>query len=142
MFRCCFLLGLGLALLTCGCVEQSAAGFRLPEGDSARGRAAFVKFQCSACHTMEAVDLKAPVADPPVGVELGLKLRKRSTGELVTSIINPSHKISNSWTGGVTRVGNESRMSNYADIMTVQELADVVAFIKTHQEVEAPSSLF
>ncbi len=88
------------------------------------------------------MDLPAPVADPPVGVELGMVLRKRSTGELVTSIIDPSHRISNSWTGGVTQVGGVSRMSNYSDLMTVRQLTDLVAFIKAHQQVEAPASQF
>lgn len=138
MSRYWYLAGLGLVLMVLGCVGQSAAGFHLPEGDSERGRTVFVELGCAACHTMEGLDLPAPVAQPAVGVELATVLRKRTTGELVTSIIAPSHKFSPSWTGGTTKVGDSSRMADYTDVLTIRQLSDLVAFLRQHQEVKEP----
>jgi hypothetical protein len=52
--------------------------------------------------------------------------------ELVTSIINPSHEIDSHYKKQLvtSRPGGHSRMASYADIMTVQELADLVALMR------------
>jgi mono/diheme cytochrome c family protein len=136
-------LGIVLLLVTPGCVEQSAVGFRLPAGDVGRGQVAFVELGCASCHTVAELDLPRPVADPPVGVDLAVVLRKRTDGELVTSIIHPSHKLATSWTGGTTEVSGASRMGDYGDAMSVRQLTDLVAFLKEHQHVqEAARSQF
>ena len=47
-----------LAMLTISCVNpRSSAGFRLPDGDVERGKAAFLELKCYTCHTVSGVDI-------------------------------------------------------------------------------------
>lgn len=92
-FACLVVLLLG-ALASCGPPEKSASGFRLPDGNIEKGQKAFLDLKCNACHRVTGLDLEAPVASPPVPIPLGGAVPSPKTdGELVTSIINPSHKI-------------------------------------------------
>jgi L-cysteine S-thiosulfotransferase len=129
----------GVAGLGCDAGRKSSAGFRLPDGDVARGRAAFVELKCNACHRVAGMDLPPPVAAPPVPVVLGGEYpRVRSDGELVTEIINPSHHIVPAV--DMTRVtsGGGSRMADYGEAMTVRQLIDLVAFLHSVYTVQPP----
>jgi hypothetical protein len=57
-----------------------------------------------------------------------------SYGELVTSIINPSHKLATRYAKELVAVDGESRMKNYNDVMTVTQLIDVVSFLQSQYE--------
>jgi len=123
----------------CACSAESPFGFRLPDGDAARGRQAFVDLRCNACHDVSGASIEH--LGGIVHVQLGGKTtRIRTYGELVTSIINPSHKIAPlDRDAGATRQG-ESLMS-YAylnDVMTVQQLVNLVAFLQPTYEVVQP----
>lgn len=73
-----------------------------------------------------------PVADPPVPVTLGGPVSRVVTdGELLTSIVNPSHKVTRSRLKELVATGGESRMADYTEIMTAKELIDIVAFLHT-----------
>lgn len=129
-------LGLALASLTllasCGPPEKSAVGFRLLDGDVEAGRQAFLELQCHACHPVEGAEMPEPVADPPVPVTLGGPVSRVVTdGELLTSIVNPSHKVTRSRLKELVATGGESRMADYTEIMTAKELIDIVAFLHT-----------
>ena len=129
-----------VALLTliagCDAGPKSARGFTLPDGDVEAGKAAFLGFRCYDCHTIKGVDL--PVAEQPgqVLVHLGGKVgRIKTYGELVTSIINPSHRLAKGYAeANVAREG-KSNMTVYNDVMTVRELTDLVAFLQSHYEL-------
>jgi hypothetical protein len=85
-----------LALMACGCNtgRHSAAGFRLPEGNIERGKAAFVAFGCNDCHEVTDQGVPRPRVKPPVPVVLGGPVEQELTdGYLATSIIQPSYKI-------------------------------------------------
>ena len=58
--------------------------------------------------------------------------------DLVTSIINPSHRLSAYYPRAKAEAGGESRMHNYNDVMTVQELVDIVSFLQTEYELTPP----
>lgn len=130
-----FLVPLALAALTvfaCSAPERSPAGFRLPEGDVERGREAFVELKCNACHQVRGVDLPGPVADPPVPAVLGGAAASQPTdGKFVTSIINPSHDVGR-YPEELVKSGDQSRMADYSDVMTVRQLVDIVAFLHAH----------
>lgn len=86
-----------IALFLClaalvGCTPQSSFGFRLPDGDAAAGQQAFVGLGCNACHEVAGVpiDYLGGITHVQLG---GKTTHLRTYGELVTSIINPSHKI-------------------------------------------------
>src|SRR5215475_2145201 len=86
-----------LTTLAASCVNpRSSAGFRLPEGDVERGKAAFIELKCYTCHTVSGIDLALRGKEYAYlrSVVLGGETRRvRTYGELVTSIINPSHSL-------------------------------------------------
>ena len=126
-----------LALCGCEAPRKSAAGFHLPDGDPIRGHAAFVELRCHACHTVAGVtDLPGPVADPPVPFALGGRSGVvRTDGELVTAILEPSHRI-NMTSPASVQAGHLSRMGDFTEAMTVRQLIDLVAFVHAHTDVE------
>ncbi len=125
-----------LGLLACAPDQKSAVGFWLPDGDPEQGLVAFTEMRCHACHTVKGHDeLPAPVAQPPLPVPLGGRVTyPPSDGELVTSIVNPSHKISSRYARDLYRSGELSRMADYTETMTVKQLIDLVAFLHTVYE--------
>jgi hypothetical protein len=132
---------IGVAIATCGCAggRKGSSGFHLPDGDVTRGKAAFASLQCHACHQVSGVDLPAPVADPPVPVVLGGRIpQARTDGELVTSIVDPSHRIAPGYRADAVTSGKLSRMGEFREAMSVQELVDVVAFLQSSYEVVPP----
>jgi mono/diheme cytochrome c family protein len=133
------LAGALLLLLGCEASARSSDGFRLPDGDVTRGREVALEMKCAVCHRIEAPGMPAPTADPPVPVMLGGEIRNVKTdGELVTSIINPSHRIVPTLRTERVTSGNLSRMPDYGEVMTVRQLADVVAFLQSRYTVIRP----
>ena len=122
-------------VLALGCASperQEQRGFALPAGDADAGRQAFEQLQCTGCHQVDGLEdsLPGPTAVPQVDVKLGgLAMREPTDGELVTSIINPSHRLNPA--GETERItsGSGSRMANLNEAMTVQQMIDLVAFL-------------
>lgn len=130
------------ACLAAGCDggPASAAGFRLPDGDPAAGREAFVELNCHSCHTVVGTDLPAPPNPGPVSVTLGGEVTRLETyGDLVTSIINPSYKIARGYPAELVTRDGESVMLDYNDTLTVQQLIDLVAFLQPHYTLAMPA---
>ena len=129
LFAAFVLLG---SLVGCG---ASNTAFTLPAGDAERGRADFVRFRCHDCHSVKGVDLPPGEEPNQVVVELGLVDRPRNYSELVTAIINPSHRLAKGYTTDLVSREGKSRMPVYNDVMTVSQLSDLVAFLQAHSEV-------
>lgn len=131
------LLLLGATFVGCDSGPKSGRGFTLPDGDSERGKTAFQQFRCHDCHSVTGVELPPPEEpDHPV-VNIGGKVTRIKTyGELVTSIINPSHRLARGYSDpqGETKEG-ESPMKNYNAVMTVDHLIDIVAFLQSRYEL-------
>lgn len=123
----------------CGEPRKSPAGLRLPDGNAVAGERAFVDLKCHSCHRVDGVVLPAPVADPGVDVLLGGDvMRPRTDGELITAIINPSHRLAPGYPIEQVRLGDRSRMGDYGYAMTVQQLVDLVAFLHERYRVIQP----
>lgn len=121
--------------------ETSPRGFRLPDGDVAAGRAAFVQLQCNACHQVEGVELATETTTPAPLARLGGEtVRVKTYGDLVTSIINPSHRIAPGLDPKTVAPGGRSMMENARlnDVMTVRQLVDLVAFLQSTYRVRPP----
>ena len=72
---------------------MSERGFRLPDGDPQSGREVFLYLQCNQCHTIKSEELPIVPGTEPY-VELGgVVTHVKTYGELVTAIVNPSHKL-------------------------------------------------
>ena len=119
------------ALISLGCADSSTLEFRLPEGDAAAGKVSFMDLGCTSCHEVYQVPMERPYADDAIYVLLGGPSTKvKSYTELVTSIINPSHKLSRGLDPRTVTEQGQSRMPNYNDVMQVQQLVDLVAFLQ------------
>jgi len=128
------------ALSACFPAPDSSLGFRLPEGDADRGLQAFTDLQCHACHSIEGLDIEF-TGTGAASVMLGGRVTFVKTyGELVTSIINPSHKVAPRFAQGEVVSDGESLMERayLNDVMTVQQLIDIVAFLEARYQVVPP----
>lgn len=75
----------------------------------------------------------------PPFVELGGDVsRVKTYGQLVTAIINPSHKLAEGYPEEVVSEDGDSKMPVYNEVMTVQELIDIVAFLQPQYNVVVP----
>ncbi len=134
-----FLLVTFLAISGCEADRKSEKGFSLPEGNAINGKMAFIYMRCHECHTTANEELPAlALADPPF-VELGGKVtRVKTYGELVTAIINPSHKLAKGYPTEVVSEDGQSKMPAYNGYMTVEELIDIVSYLQPHYDVQVP----
>lgn len=132
-------------IVVAGCNQYAGAegGFSLPEGDAEEGQLVFIEMQCIQCHTLAGTDLSADewrVDDEmrAISVEIGGTSTKLQTyGDLVTSIINPSHRIAKGYNLEQITENGESKMYNYNDVLRVSELIDLVTFLKTKYELRS-----
>ncbi|MEL7031625.1 MAG: cytochrome C [Pseudomonadota bacterium] len=127
-----------IAFVATACGSSQSTEFTLPEGDADRGKQTFIDLGCGFCHSVSGVEgLREDFERPERNVVLGgEKDRLYSYGELVTSIINPSHKISQPELGNVVDDEGNSQMVNYNDIMTVTEMTDLVTFLEQHYSLK------
>jgi hypothetical protein len=127
-------------LALAGCTRESGFAFRLPDGDAERGREAFVALRCHACHEVQGLDVPF-VGTGAARVTLGGETTMvKSYGELVTSIINPSHRITRRYPEDQVAQDGRSLMelAHVNDVLTVQQLIDIVAFLEAQYEVVPP----
>lgn len=122
------------AVFASGCTSTPMFGFPIEEGNVEAGRQAFIDHRCHQCHTVSGVRLPSLVGVSPVMLELGGETEYiKSYAELVTSIINPNHEISERYREQQARGGALPVMSPmpmpHIDTMTVRQLIDLVAFL-------------
>jgi mono/diheme cytochrome c family protein len=129
-------------LAGCSVGPESPRGFSLPKGEPVAGKRVFVELRCHDCHSAEGVAIRDAEASD-IHVQLGgVSTRITTYAQLVTSIINPSHRLSRYYPESEVAEEGVSKMPVYNDIMTVQELIDLVAYLQPQYEVivMAPNS--
>ena len=130
---------LSLVALT-GCDRQSR-GFALPPGDAERGLATFKDLGCQNCHYIDCVVERLEGGD--IDVRLGGRVtRVKTYGDLVTSIIHPSHELSRGKTPSTIDEDGNSRMPDYNNVMSVAELVDLTTFLQTQYSVWVPEHYY
>ncbi len=130
-----------LLVTVAGCDQgpQSSKGFRLPDGDPQRGQLVFVELECHDCHAVKGLQIPAPAENGPVHVVLGGPVSKVKTyGQLVSAVINPSHKLISHYPAEEVSQDGESLMRNYNAFMTVEQLVHLVAFLQPRYQVTVP----
>jgi hypothetical protein len=139
-------IGWALGAIACAaalqaCATDRSGGLHLPRGDADRGREAFVDLRCNFCHEIEGFDPPTPIV-AETRVALGDRNgRVRAYGDLVTSIVNPSHRLARGYAAEDITVGGRSVMSliYLNEVMTVQQLVDLVAFLEREYDVVPPA---
>lgn len=127
---------LGLAALAAE-MPGDTATIMLPKGDPEVGRATFLQFKCNTCHMVSgphAAGMTLPVTTVPAPL-LNSKVAQQEPGKLLTSIIAPSHTISK--VVAEETHGELSPMGDFSQVMTVRQLVDLVAFLRTIEESPA-----
>jgi hypothetical protein len=117
----------------------------LPAGNIEAGKQLFSSMYCTDCHSIGDIAWTGDAAKGDPQVKLGGEVTSlKSYGELVTSVINPSHKISqrNLVTEPLTTAEGASKMEArcYNDIMTVQQLIDIVSFLQSRYQLVMPTN--
>lgn len=127
------------ALQACA-TEWGGRGVHLPQGDAVRGREAFVELRCHVCHEIEGFAPPTPIVAATRVMLGGQTARIKTYGDLVTSIANPSHRFARGYPPEAIAVDGMPLMSliHLNEVMTVQQLIDLVAFLQTVYEVVPP----
>ncbi len=133
------LAALSIVLLLGGCDRgpKSGYGFTLPQGDAEAGAKTFVALECTACHSISGNKAITQPQNPQMTIALGGQVSTIQTyGKLVTSIINPSHKLAKGYPETMVAVAGRSKMRVYNDVMTVTQLADLVTFLQPQYQLK------
>ncbi len=110
-------------------VDHQKMDLVAPVGDPEAGREAFIALSCTTCHAVQGDrELAQPVAAVPVPV-LGPAQGKMSPGKLASAIVSPSHTVSKEVTSRVE--GELSPMGDFTEAMTVRQLIDLVAYLRS-----------
>lgn len=123
-----------------GCAYTPIFGFPREAGDTAAGRQAFIDHQCHRCHSVAGERFPALAgADAPI-LELGGEtIYVKSYADLMTSIINPDHRISERYRDQMVRRGivpvDSPMPQPHVDTMTVRQLIDLVAFLDSKYQL-------
>ena len=104
--------------------------FLMPPGDAAEGRKVFVAMECYACHEVKGENFPRDSKTPPsAGPELTGMGSHHPAEYFAESILNPNRVIIEG--PGYTGPDGLSKMPSYADTMTLKQLTDVVAYLKS-----------
>jgi len=125
-----------LVLASCATHPDYATQFRIPEewGSIPGGQATFVNLECHRCHTVNGVDLAPYEGESPVTLELGgTMVYAKTYADLVTSIINPNHVVSDEYLSTLSRDARRgtTTIMPFKDQMTVTQLIDLVMFLNS-----------
>ena len=112
--------------------------FAIPAGDHHAGRQVFADFECFKCHEVLGEEFPAPEAEQgDVGPALSGMGAMHSAEYFVETIIDPNASVA--WRikhhkaeqEGYLGADGTSKMPSYNDSMTVQQLIDLVAYMKS-----------
>ena len=106
--------------------------FTLPEGDPVAGREVFVAMQCYTCHTIAGEEF--PPVKPAERVpapELTGVGALHPAAYLAEAILNPSAVVVEG--PGYADAEGFSNMPNFADVLTVRQWLDLVAYLQSRR---------
>jgi cytochrome c2 len=106
--------------------------FTFPDGDSKAGKTVFMNMQCYTCHTIKTRGEKLPSGAGGIGPDL-MAYSALPKEYLAESIIKAHTVVAAP--GYVVKEG-KAAMGNYNHFMTIQEMIDIVAFLKQGSEVK------
>lgn len=105
--------------------------FSWPVGNPVSGREVFVKLECYTCHEVKGEAFPVPEAGPDpgrVGPELSGMAPLHPPEYFAEAIINPNALVEEG--KGYHAADGKSKMPSYNDLVTVQEVIDLVAYLK------------
>jgi cytochrome c5 len=109
--------------------------FTVPEGDAKAGQAVFMTMQCYSCHAINIPGETLPSDAGGIGPDLAPGYAKLPAAYLAESVIKAHAVVAAP--GYVVQEG-KAIMGQYNHFLTVQELIDLVAFLKHLPGARAP----
>ncbi len=107
---------------------QQVLTLALPLGDPQAGREAFHALRCAACHAVAEDESSPPRIDAPAPV-LGRVQARFEPGQIATAIVSPSHEINPEARPAME--GDDSPMKEFSDVLTLRQLVDLVAYVRS-----------
>lgn len=101
--------------------------FALPKGDPKRGREVFVRMECYSCHTVQGEPF--PAKPEKAGPDLTVMGAHHPAAYFAEAIVNPNRIIVLG--EGYTGLDGLSTMPSYNEDLTVADLVDLVAYLKS-----------
>jgi len=129
----CFLAAMGMVAWAQQASEHSGHGtpqgwrFSWPAGNPIAGREVFIKLECNTCHEVKGERFPAPEPGK-VGPELSSMASLHPAEYFAEAIINPSVVVEEG--KGYRAPDGQSKMPSYNELVTVQEVIDLVAYLK------------
>jgi mono/diheme cytochrome c family protein len=107
--------------------------FTVPAGDATAGKQVFEKMQCYSCHTVRGQRFGEPSQNPGgIGPDLTPAHGRLPAEYLAESIVSSNRVVAHGQFRAAYRAADgRSRMGDYSEIMTVRELIDLVAFLRS-----------
>ena len=124
--------GLLIPLIVLVAVAQEASDtvtLTLPKGDPNAGRAAFLALSCTSCHRVAGEEGFPEPVSANTGPTFGAYQARQAPGRLAESIVTPSHEITGTVRG--PRDDDLSPMGDFSEAMTVRQLLDLIAYIRS-----------
>ena len=111
--------------------------FLVPPGNAAEGRKVFVAMECFACHQVKGEKFPDTSKTPRgAGPDLTGMGAHHPAEYFAESVVNPNRVIVIGT--GYTGPDGLSKMPSYADTMTLGQLVDLVAYLKSLKTGETP----
>ena len=131
-----------LSAVACSNQDGSVRGFVLPKGDVEVGKATFVAIGCPKCHTVAGANIEQPPGEQ-FHIELGgEQTRVKHYGDLLTSVINPDHKVAKEYqVSKEAGKSDSSPMPKFTSRMTVDQMVDIVEFLHASYTSTQPDYL-
>jgi|MudIll2142460700_1097286.scaffolds.fasta_scaffold1024672_1 mono/diheme cytochrome c family protein len=117
----------------------ACGGSQTTSGDPDKGRQAFVDLRCNSCHEVAGESLPAPSVTPAVGLG-GRALLPPSADRLKADILLPSSHFAVGYPREQIMRGDVSRMPDYSKQLSDEQVANLVAFLKSRYERGMPSA--
>lgn len=118
--------------------ETTGVAVVLPQGEPRAGRQALLDLKCTVCHSVTGEpEFPAPVSGSH-GPDLDQTLGLRPPSELAAAIILPSHSMSLRTSDEVKKQpdGGLSPMPDFSRVMTLRQLADLLAYLQSLEAVK------
>jgi len=102
--------------------------FTLPSGDATKGRELFAKFACFSCHEVEGENFPGSGLPGKIGPELAAMGPLHDAEFFAEAIVNPSAVVEKG--KGYDTADGTSKMPSYNTALTVQDLIDLVTYLR------------